>query len=593
VKLGALLLVVCGAAGACHDARYYVITVDGIPTDANTLRVTSETGAEQGFPLQGRPTESFSVEVSRSRPSTTITVQAMHGQCPVAQSAPTAVSGDATIHLTLLPGGCALADAGVPDAVVADAAAPPPPPDLYRPLNGAAMMNRLPRFSWSNVGSATRYEIDVEGCLTWPCSFGVVPAPSTSDTSWTPSAPLAVSATAPVGKRYIWRVRSCADVGCGAWSMTRYLDVGRRHDDMNGDGYADLAIKEPGGIIIFLGGPSGVARLISNLSLPSGPAAWGDFDGDGYGDLLVGNVSSSQVYIFYGGMLDFRAMDVLTGTDATFGAAVAAGDVDGDGLDDAIVGITGKNVSVYGAASHLLFTRAPTGLVPATFGAVVGAADLDGDGLDDVIAAAPGEDDTVQGSGEMFAFASSTGSYQALHPQGVPVNAAAGTSFIIYPDHLDDTQSLMIAGAPGGGGETLIAGFTSGTALAGDADLTFLSPDPDSIATSLFGISIASGDLNGDGSPDQAVGAPGDGNGLVVTSVGSVSVACYDGGSGRCAGSSFGQSLAIKPLDADLDDDVAVCAPAYNGSGAAIVYFSTLSTPQIVTQGVGFCEGIW
>ena len=85
----------------------------------------------------------------------------------------------------------------------------------------------------------------------------------------------------------------------------------------------------------------------------------GDFNGDGYSDVIVGaygydagsTTNIGRAYIFYGGSSADNTADVIMTGEATndyFGRSVSsAGDLNGDGYSDVIVG-----AYVYGASDN-------------------------------------------------------------------------------------------------------------------------------------------------------------------------------------------------------------------------------------------------
>jgi hypothetical protein len=126
--------------------------------------------------------------------------------------------------------------------------------------------------------------------------------------------------------------------------------------DVNGDGFADLAVatglapSTTGTVQVFYGGPDGLrtpgttlGRGSANTNFGSTLATAGDFDGDGYADLLVSGVPRAQVY--RGGprgidrrpALDLRGADIDP-TESPQGAfVVGGGDVNGDRFPDVMV----------------------------------------------------------------------------------------------------------------------------------------------------------------------------------------------------------------------------------------------------------------
>jgi hypothetical protein len=133
--------------------------------------------------------------------------------------------------------------------------------------------------------------------------------------------------------------------------------------DLNGDGYHDLAVGEPGSdrAIVFLGGPS--LDSAGNVALSgytgggfgTDVAGAGDVNGDSYPDLIVGEPFSGaagpgmgRVQVYFGGPGMDGAADVTIATPAFGDNGIAgyrvarAGDFLGDGFSDLLVGAPGS-----------------------------------------------------------------------------------------------------------------------------------------------------------------------------------------------------------------------------------------------------------
>ena len=135
--------------------------------------------------------------------------------------------------------------------------------------------------------------------------------------------------------------------------------------DVNGDGFADVLVGAPesisksGRAYLFLGGSSGLPLLpnarfdgaTAGDSLGASVAGVGDLDGDGFADIAIGSpgigASLGRVDVYRGSAtgIDLVSRRTLTAPDGeNFGAAIGGtGDTDGDGFADLIVGARGAN----------------------------------------------------------------------------------------------------------------------------------------------------------------------------------------------------------------------------------------------------------
>ena len=293
--------------------------------------------------------------------------------------------------------------------------------------------------------------------------------------------------------------------------------------DFNGDGFSDLAVGAPhetygasnfGGFVnIIYGSAEGLSSLNSQSSA-EGPAvnvadnfgdalASGDFNGDGYCDLAIGvpgydltDIAGAGVVYVINGMdtgLDWQnwvqwdqsveGIDGIPEPGDSFGTSLAVGDFDGNGRDDLAIGVPGEDIGTTpgaGAVQIIYAGPANTGLttlgtksfnqggvlqsqleVNDQFGEVLAAGDFDGNGSDDLAIGVPEED-----VGEV---------------------ADAGVVHVLYSSY--DGGGLSEAG-----NQVWQQGALGVQDIAESYDR--------------FGKSLASGDFDGDGRDDLAIGVP-------------------------------------------------------------------------------------
>jgi hypothetical protein len=478
------------------------------------------------------------------------------------------------------------ADAGVDgDADGGADALDPCAPAPLSPENGAptgsvhapaSFQVLRPRFRWRAPAgpgctpAPETYEIQADDSCATPgfagCAFESPEASATAiaGLEWRPGTDLPVGASAPVGRRYYWRVRGCGPGGCGGWSAVRYVDVGRAWADFNGDGYSDVVVgaemqdngaTNEGNAFVFLGGPAGVGTAPSvTLDNPANQgagyfghavAAAGDLNADGFGDLIVGahaqdNGASDEgnAFVFLGGPSGVPATPSATLDNPTnqasggFGGAVAAaGDVDADGFADLIVGADSQWDDAVSEGQAYLYRGAWSG-IPASpsltldnpadqltgfFGAAVApAGDVDGNGCADVIVGAAFQDDPAMNQGDAFVYLGSPEGLAAepgttlRNPTFEPL-ALFGVSVASAGDANGDGFADVVVGARGQDGLAVDEGkaFVFCGAAAGVSDVACATLDnPGMQASGYFGDSVAgAGDVNGDGYADVVIGA--------------------------------------------------------------------------------------
>lgn len=384
-------------------------------------------------------------------------------------------------------------------------------------------------------------------------------------------------------------------------------------------------------------GMSGVAESYDSFAAQ---LATGDFDADGYADLAIGVPledfvggarDDGVVQILYGTPIGFTGRDQLwseeIGTPTNFneyGFSLAVGDFNGDGTDDLAVGIpfapvnginsAGAVETLYGLAGFGLTTNGMqrwhqdvTGIKDACgyadlFGNALSAGDFDGDGFDDLAIGIPNEDlfSTTNSGAVAILYGSATGISDAdeLWSQDSPDIAdscESGDSFgfsLTVGDFDGDGYDDLAVGIPqekvngfaDAGAAAILYGSSAGIAAAGDLFLTQDAGIADAADEGdFFGLSLASGDLNGDGFDDLAIGVPYENfdgatdAGIVHVlfgAAGGVSTAndqLWSQNSTNVEGTAeeydhFGAALTTGDFDRDGIDDLAIGAPWENTS---------------------------
>jgi hypothetical protein len=312
--------------------------------------------------------------------------------------------------------------------------------------------------------------------------------------------------------------------------------------DVDGDGYADVIVGAPevsilffedGAAFVFRGSTTGVAMSPAwtysggeqQAFLGRSVAGAGDVNGDGYADVAVGaplhgGSNDGRVLVFEGASAGLGAAPTSTFdgglTAANLGASVAgAGDVDGDGFADLLVGapLTSGGQTNEGRTSLFRGSGSPPTLAAswsvegfahgANLGhAVAPAGDVNGDGFGDVIIGAPAFDRAI-----------TTTTGRAMVYLGSESGLALTPAWTV---DRDNHAGAFVAGAGDVNGDGFSDVIVDGKVYHGSRSGLSAAPDWTAPAGSLFGVASA-GDVNGDGFSDVIVGA----GGLVAVYLGS------------------------------------------------------------------------
>jgi hypothetical protein len=380
--------------------------------------------------------------------------------------------------------------------------------------------------------------------------------------------------------------------------------------DFNGDGRSDLAVAVPfedggaGAVQIFFGSAGGLSGgddlILTAADLGvTGPLfgdfdvtlAWGNFDADQFGDLVVGaphasvgsDTDAGAVHIVYGSANGPNPARRQTwhqdqlGTLAqaepndNFGSALAAGDFDDDDLDDLAVGVRNEDPDGQTSADNagevdVLYGAVRTGLRATAaqkwnlnvtgvtgdlaagdqFGGALAAGDFNGDAKDDLAVGAPSK-----------GVKRSDGNY----------DDRAGTVTVIYGATPDGLRAYP--------GALVVAQQWHQNSVDDGSEIEDAVEPGDR-----FGSALAAGDFDNDGSDDLAVAAPSESIGS-TTLAGAINVIYGDASEGLDAsgdelfhqdrsgidddaehGDFFGRGLSAWNFGNGDEDDLAVGVPS-------------------------------
>jgi len=399
--------------------------------------------------------------------------------------------------------------------------------------------------------------------------------------------------------------------------------------DFNADGYDDYLVgviyaggSGTGEAYLFFGGPGSddVADLIftggaANEGFGCSVAKAGDYDGDGYADIVIGARGSDaagpnrgRAYIYCGGpsadnVADF-ILDGATDNELLGGCVAPAGDVNGDTFDDLVIGAEYCDVMGTDAGGAYVFFGGPSADVTADMvlngatdgdrfgGSVSSAGDINGDGFDDLVIGAARANPFEANQGRVYVY------FGGSDPDEVADMVMTGEAL---GDFFGYSVS-SIASLNGYDYPALIVGAPYCDADGSNSGRVYIyhgGPGADTVPDAVwdgesqldtFGWSVAGlGDVNGDGLDDIVVGAHGDGESgrAYVFYGGRWGDGCADLVlTGAVAGEEFGTSVgAAGDVDGDGFRDILVGAPENDeaGTNAGAAYLYTFSRYRILS----------
>ncbi|OON30148.1 MULTISPECIES: FG-GAP and VCBS repeat-containing protein [unclassified Micromonospora] len=375
-----------------------------------------------------------------------------------------------------------------------------------------------------------------------------------------------------------------------AKAVTPVKGTGATRSDFDGDGRDDLAAsgdpfetslpQYPTGVVVvrYSSAPQ-VDYFFGVLSSEGGcgcfgtALAAGDFNGDGYDDLVIGDSdevdprnrthaggvwvipgSASGLVVGAAGHFNQSSPNVQGEPESydRFGGALATGDINGDGRDDLAIGAYGEAIG----------DKADAGSVYVLFGGSGGLTATGSQYLQQDQAAVPGSAER----NDHFGFSLAIGK----------VNNNKYADLVIGAPHENDGTSWN-----GSGMVTLMWGSASGVSTTGATSVTGgavypATGNPDVVAWYL-GETLAIGDVNGDGLGEVIAGAPSAQTPHITGGL----IAAFTGRSGGLSASAvkiitqrtagvpgdpegedrFGGSLAVGDVTGDGKADVLVGVP--------------------------------
>ncbi|MGP4083513.1 FG-GAP-like repeat-containing protein [Streptomyces sp. KR55] len=431
--------------------------------------------------------------------------------------------------------------------------------------------------------------------------------------------------------------------------------------DFNNDGRVDLALGVPayadgtvtgaGAVSVLPGaaaGPNASAKLVvtqnstlNGTALPGSSeaddafgsaTAYGDINGDGYGDLAIGASGEDDtaghndiggITLLYGSASGFTAdptmyhlPTALRHNGQRCGTSLAVGDFNADGKGDVLSLCSGSSSVMWiDGATKAVRTNAGTVNPYAPIeGEDITTADVDGDGYDEAVLSVVNHD---VGPRMTVLPGSATG----LKPESAAqVDRAPAAWSLATGDVNGDGRDDVIGGSPYGGsgqGGAVVALYGSTTGLSADRSTTITQdttgvPGSDE-ASDQMGYEVAVADVDSDDVDDVVAGVPGEdlgetdpydadqgavlvlrgrADGLTGEAATTYSAATEGVAGAAEAGDLFGSAVAAADFTGDGNTDLAVGIPGENtGDGTVLTLNNNTAGGMDTGSGLYFGPG--